>query len=112
MKAKRLATVVMLMLAAGTVANAQLNLKNLKDAAKKAVNNPSAAASNTGTKAAASTPAAKGKTLYVSATTGSARADGLSATLSLPVTHTWMMRDDTVISSTLLFLRTGRFPLP
>ena len=83
MKAKRLATVVMLMLAAGTVANAQLNLKNLKDAAKKAVNNPSTAASNTGTKAASSTPAAKGKTLYVSATTGSARADGLSATTAM-----------------------------
>jgi hypothetical protein len=75
----------MLMLAAGTVANAQLNLRNLKDAAKKAVNGNSAstAASNTATKATSSTPAAKGKTYYVSATTGSARADGLTATTAM-----------------------------
>ena len=85
MKAKRLATVVMLMLAAGTAANAQLNLKNLKDAAKKAVNNnsTSTAASSALNKAASSTPAAKGKTYYVSATTGSARADGLTATTAM-----------------------------
>ena len=74
----------MLMLAAGTVANAQLNLKSLKDAAKKAVNNNSStAASSTVNKAASSTPAAKGKTYYVSATTGSARADGLTATTAM-----------------------------
>lgn len=75
----------MLMLAAGTAANAQLNLKNLKDAAKKAVNNNNAstAASSAANKAASSTPAAKGKTYYVSATTGSARADGLTATTAM-----------------------------
>ena len=84
MKAKRFVTVVMLMLAAVTTANAQLNLKNLKDAAKKAVNNnTSTAASSTVNKAASSTPAAKGKTYYVSATTGSARADGLTATSAM-----------------------------
>ena len=84
MRAKKLVTVVMLMLAAGTVANAQLNLKSLKDAAKKAVNNNSStAASSTVNKAASSTPAAKGKTYYVSATTGSARADGLTATSAM-----------------------------
>ena len=84
MRAKKLVTVVMLMLAAGTVANAQLNLKSLKDAAKKAVNNNSStAASSTVNKAASSTPAAKGKTYYVSATTGSARADGLTATTAM-----------------------------
>ena len=85
MKANKLVTVVMLMLAAGTVANAQLNLKNLKDAAKKAVNNNNAstAASSAANKVASSTPAAKGKTYYVSATTGSARADGLTATSAM-----------------------------
>ena len=85
MRAKKLVTVVMLMLAAGTAANAQLNLKNLKDAAKKAVNNNNAstAASSAANKAASSTPAAKGKTYYVSATTGSARADGLTATTAM-----------------------------
>jgi len=85
MRTPKFVAVVMLMLAAGTVANAQLNLRNLKDAAKKAVNGNSAstAASNTATKATSSTPAAKGKTYYVSATTGSARADGLTATTAM-----------------------------
>jgi len=84
MKTKKIVAVVMLMLAAGTAANAQLNLRNLKDAAKKAVNNNSStAASSAANKAASSTPAAKGKTYYVSATTGSARADGLTATTAM-----------------------------
>ena len=84
MRTPKFVAVVMLMLAAGTVANAQLNLRNLKDAAKKAVNNNSStAASSAANKAASSTPAAKGKTYYVSATTGSARADGLTATTAM-----------------------------
>ena len=84
MKTLKFVAVVTLMLAAGTAANAQLNLKNLKDAAKKAVNNNSStAASSAANKAASSTPAAKGKTYYVSATTGSARADGLTATTAM-----------------------------
>ena len=45
-------------------------------------------------------------------TVSNTQAEGISEILSLPVTHTWMMRDDAVISSTLLFLRTGYFPLP
>ena len=84
MKTLKFVAVVTLMLAAGTAANAQLNLKSLKDAAKKAVNNNSStAASSAANKAASSTPAAKGKTYYVSATTGSARADGLTATTAM-----------------------------
>lgn len=84
MKTLKFVAVVTLMLAAGTAANAQLNLKILKDAAKKAVNNNSStAASSAANKAASSTPAAKGKTYYVSATTGSARADGLTATTAM-----------------------------
>ena len=76
---KRIAAVVMLMLAAGTVAHAQLNL--LRNAAKRVENAAAknSAANNIGSKA----PAAKGKTLYVSVTSGSARADGLSATSAM-----------------------------
>jgi hypothetical protein len=72
----------MLLLAAGTVAHAQLNLRNLKNAAKKGIENAAgnkSAANNSGSTA----PAAEGKTFYVSATTGSARADGLSATTAM-----------------------------
>ncbi|MBQ7710010.1 MAG: right-handed parallel beta-helix repeat-containing protein [Bacteroidales bacterium] len=82
---RRIATAVMLMLAAGTVAHAQLNLRNLKDAAKKGLenvtgnNNGNSAVNNNGS----TVPAAQGKTFYVSATTGSARADGLSATSAM-----------------------------
>lgn len=79
---KKLLTIVMFLLAAGTVAQAQLNLKNLKDAAKKVTGGNNAAtntAANAVNKAASATPAAKGKTYYVSASTGSARADGLSS---------------------------------
>ncbi|MBO4571736.1 MAG: right-handed parallel beta-helix repeat-containing protein [Bacteroidales bacterium] len=97
MKIKHIVMVVMLFLAAGAVADAQINLKGLKEkaqnAAKKAVGT---ATGNSGTttsssssgsalsgamnKVSSSVPAGKGKTYYVSATTGSARADGLSAT--------------------------------
>lgn len=75
----------MLLLAAGTVASAQLNLNKLKDAAKKAVggNNATTTATTVAGKATSSVPAAKGKTLYVSVSTGSARADGLSATTAM-----------------------------
>ena len=95
MKATRIAAVVTLMLAACTIANAQLNLKGLKEkaqnAAKKGLEsvtgNDSKGASQAAKpslsdalKTAASTvPAGKGKTFYVSVSTGSARADGLSA---------------------------------
>ena len=80
MLTKRLAAAAVILLAAGTVANAQFNFKNLKDAAQKVAGNnkPSSAASTT-----SATPAAQGKTYYVSASTGSARADGLSATSAM-----------------------------
>ena len=80
---KKLAAVAVILLAAGTVANAQLNFKNLKDAAKKVAGNnkPASAASTAST--ASATPAAQGKTYYVSASTGSARADGLSPTSAM-----------------------------
>ena len=77
---KRIIAAVMIMLAAGTVANAQLNLKSLKDAAKKGLEK---ATGNVASSASSAIPAAKGKTFYVSATTGSARADGLSATTAM-----------------------------
>ena len=80
MLTKKLAAAAVILLAAGTVANAQFNFKNLKDAAQKVAGNnkPSSAASTT-----SATPAAQGKTYYVSASTGSARADGLSATSAM-----------------------------
>jgi hypothetical protein len=90
------------MLSAATVANAQLNLKALKDkateAAKKGLGNvtgnsnsgsssssSSAAPSASGImkSVAAAAPIAKGKTYYVSVSTGSARADGLSPTTAM-----------------------------
>ncbi len=85
MMIRRFAAAIMLMLAAGTVAHAQLNLRNLKDAAKKGIenvtgnNNGNSAVNNSGS----TVPAAKGKTFYVSATTGSARADGLTASTAM-----------------------------
>ena len=81
-----------LLLASATGAQAQLNLKGLAEKAKKAVEgtvngtSSSSATSQSATsgtsllqKATSSVPSAKGKTYYVSASTGSARADGLSA---------------------------------
>ena len=94
MKTTRIAAFIMLLLAACFTANAQLNLKSLKDAAEKAVkstvdnatgtssDSKSSKSSPTSTlKSAVSSaaPAPKGKTFYVSVSTGSARADGLSA---------------------------------
>ena len=75
---KRIAAAVMIMLAASVAAHAQLNLKNLTDKAKKGLES---ATSGSGANLKATNPApaaAKGNTFYVSATTGSARADGLS----------------------------------
>ena len=107
MKLNKIAAAVLLVFAAGTVANAQMNLKSLKqkaqNAAKGAVQNAVSGAtgssSASGSKSApdgtvSSSPvvsgvlnnaksAAKGKTYYVSVSTGSARADGLSPTSAL-----------------------------
>ena len=98
MSIKRIAAAVLLMVSAATLAHAQLNLKALKDkaqeAAKKGLGNltgnnnagsSSSASSGSGLlkSVAAAVPAAKGKTYYVSATTGSARADGLSASTAM-----------------------------
>ena len=98
MSIKRIAAAVLLMVSAATLAHAQLNLKALKDkaqeAAKKGLGNltgnnnagsSSSASSGSGLlkSVAAAVPAAKGKTYYVSATTGSARADGLSAATAM-----------------------------
>jgi hypothetical protein len=90
---RRIVAAVTLLLAAGTVAHAQLNLKSLKDAAKKGIENvtgtitgntPGNAPMNNPTGNSGSLiPAAKGKTFYVSASTGSARADGLSPTSAM-----------------------------
>ena len=93
MKNKWMMAALLLMLSAGA-AHAQLNLKALKEKAQEAVKSVenavtgnSSSTSNTSSnsvsgvlnKVASSLPAGKGKTYYVSATTGSARADGLSA---------------------------------
>lgn len=88
--------VVMLFLAAGAVADAQINLKGLKEKAQNAAKSAvGKAVGNTGStatkpsagdlvgKVASKVPAGKGKTYYVSVSTGSARADGLSASTPL-----------------------------
>ncbi|MBQ6954283.1 MAG: right-handed parallel beta-helix repeat-containing protein [Bacteroidales bacterium] len=80
---RRIAAAIVLMLAAGTVAHAQLNLRNLKDAAKKGLENVAGNNNGTVNNSGSPVPATKGKTFYVSATTGSARADGLSATSAM-----------------------------
>ena len=98
MKNRWMIAAVLLMLSAGTAAHAQLNLKGLKEKAQKAVekavsgntssssagsSSSSSAVSGALDKVASSIPAGKGKTYYVSATTGSARADGLSPSTAL-----------------------------
>ena len=94
---KVLAAVVIALLAGSTPLSAQALLKGLKDAAKKAVeevagagstsssssNSASSAGSSILNKATSALPAAKGKTYYVSVSTGSARADGLSPTTAM-----------------------------
>ena len=84
MKYARIAAAVMLLLAACTAANAQFNLNTLKNKAQNATKKASGnnAGNNNATNNSSSV-AAKGKTFYVSATTGSARADGLSATTAV-----------------------------
>ena len=79
---KVLAVTVIAILSCGGQLQAQNLLKGLKDAAQKAVGGTTSGQSSTGnTNAPANrAPAAKGKTYYVSVTTGSARADGLSPT--------------------------------
>lgn len=85
---KALAVSVIAIMACSGQLQAQNLLKGLKDAAQKAVNSATSGtisnAGNAGNAAGAATNApanrpAKGKTLYVSVSTGSARADGLSA---------------------------------
>ena len=84
MKYARIAAAVMLLLAACTAANAQFNLNNLKNKAQNATKKASGNnAGNNNASNNSSSVAAKGKTYYVSATTGSARADGLSATTAV-----------------------------
>jgi hypothetical protein len=92
-----LAVAVLTMMSFSVQLQAQNLLKGLKDAAKKAVeetvsgatgNNGTSSSSNSAvsgvlSKAASAVPAPKGKTYYVSATTGSARADGLSPTTAM-----------------------------
>ena len=84
MKYARITAAVMLLLAACTAANAQFNLNTLKNKAQNATKKASGnnAGNNNATNNSSSV-AAKGKTYYVSATTGSARADGLSATTAV-----------------------------
>lgn len=85
---KCMAVAVMLFLACGTQIQAQNLLKGLKEKAEKAVkqtvNNGNKTSSGTNAvsgalnKATSAIPAGKGKTYYVSVSTGSARADGLT----------------------------------
>ncbi len=76
MKLYRTLAAAAIMLLASTVCHAQLGaLRNLANKAKSAVGNSSSSSSNT--QAEPAKPAA-GKTFYVSVSTGSARADGLS----------------------------------
>ena len=82
---KVLAVSVIAVMACGTQLQAQNLLKGIKDAAQKAVGGVvSGQTSTPNTNAPANrAPAAKGRTLYVSVSTGSARADGLSPTSAM-----------------------------
>jgi len=83
---KVLAVIAVVLLAGSTQLQAQNLLKGLKDAATKAVNNATGSSSTSSSSAASAAtgavskavPTAKGKTYYVSVSTGSARADGLT----------------------------------
>jgi hypothetical protein len=78
---KVLAVIAVVLLAGSTQLQAQNLLKGLKDAATKAVNNATGSSSTSSSSAASAAtgavskavPAAKGKTYYVSVSTGSAR---------------------------------------
>ena len=75
---RKITAVAMILLATCTVANAQISLKGLKEKAQNATKKIENAAGKTGV-----TAASKGKTFYVSATTGSARADGLTPSTAM-----------------------------
>ena len=85
---KFMAVTLVALLSCGVQLEAQNVLKGLKEKAEKAVkgnvgksgstNSGSSAVSNAINKVGSSIPAAKGKTYYVSVSTGSARADGLT----------------------------------
>jgi hypothetical protein len=92
MKASRLIAAAAILMMAAAPVNAQGFLKGLADKAKNEVNkavggkggdNAASQSSNPLKSIASATPAAKGKTFYVSATTGSARADGLTASTAM-----------------------------
>ncbi len=95
MKASRLIAAAAVFLIAAAPMSAQGFLKNLAEKAKsevnKAVNNAVGTTDNNGSNASSNAvksvtsaiPAAKGKTYYVSASTGSARADGLTPSTAM-----------------------------
>ena len=95
MKASRLIAAATVFFIAAAPMSAQGFLKNLAEKAKsevnKAVNNAVGTTDNNGSNASSNAvksvtsaiPAAKGKTYYVSASTGSARADGLTPSTAM-----------------------------
>lgn len=79
MKQNKLLVAAMFLLASATVAHAQFNLKSLANKAKEAI-----AGDETKPAAApAAAAAAAGRTFYVSASTGSARSDGLTPSTAM-----------------------------
>ena len=79
MKQNKLLVAAMFLLASATVAHAQFNLKSLANKAKEAI-----AGDETKPAAApAAAASAAGKTFYVSASTGSARSDGLTPSTAM-----------------------------
>lgn len=82
MNYKKLTAAALLILAASTFASAQI-LKSLKDKAEGVFNRAPDNKAPTATSSTSTVPAAQGKTFYVSASTGSARADGLSPTSAM-----------------------------
>ncbi|MBQ1649296.1 MAG: hypothetical protein II047_12695, partial [Bacteroidales bacterium] len=90
---KFMAVTLVALLSCGVQLEAQNVLKGLKEKAEKAVkgnvgksgttNSGSSAISNAVNKVGSSIPAGKGKTYYVSVSTGSARADGLTPSTAM-----------------------------
>lgn len=79
MKQNKLLVAAMFLLASATVAHAQFNLKSLANKAKEAI-----AGDETKPAAApAAAASAAGRTFYVSASTGSARSDGLTPSTAM-----------------------------
>lgn len=82
MKVFRYLIAAALLLAVAVPSQAQISLRGLANKAKnevsKAASDKAKGAADGATSKAANTPAAKGKTFYVSISTGSARADGLT----------------------------------